>query len=192
MTNELLTKSINNNIVHFKTLGDRQGTNTNRLAAQLNTLRQSVDNNALWLGNIHDRLQESNGLLEQNLNKTIEINFPTIQIDAGNTLLQQILDELCASADEGWIQYVSGNASTTPTTYDFIKDYAPHHAVKGILIRNDGTTAIKVSILSPTTQSEFKLNSLESQPITFNRNVIRKVFITAVTGTPAYRMWYSW
>lgn len=194
-TNQLLAQVINNNIAHFNSLKTWQADNTNKVTARLGDIYQEVNNSALWLthiDNIDARIQAANDLIVQLLNKPVEVIFPTIQIDAGNTLLQQILDELRAGADAGEVRYISASASTTATPYDFVKSYEPHHAVRGILVKNDGTTAINVSISSPDSLTTFTINSLEWKPVAFNRECIEKVFITAASGTPAYRMWYSW
>lgn len=189
-TNELLTKVINNNIVHFNSLMDVQRADTAKITSILNAqrgdsvvLRESVDNNAAWLNNVQDRVQRTNDLLDMLINKKIDV------VVSSDALLQKILDVLLLTLDEGEYENIAGTATTTAKIYDFTK-VSPYHPVKGYIIKNDGSVTISVAINNSS--KFYDVRSKESDIITNNSPTINKIFVRTASGTADFRLRILW
>lgn len=119
------------------------------------------------------------------------------------SLLKAILKELVDAKDEG--QYLRRNGTANTITFDIINtDLLVSHAVKGYIIKNDGVNTLQVAQdLSPDiTDSNIDINTTitrfynlfpsEEFRVMYNRKTIRNLFIRAVGGNSAYRLWLLW
>ena len=122
--------------------------------------------------------------------------IPEKSLSEGENLnaIRKLLEDF---RDQGEYRYYQGNASTTPTDIDFIRDFG--FPVKCIWISNDGAVDLQIGYMSENylldVSRERFFDVMAGDPaleIKNNIKCIRRIIIQTAAGVSAYRLRVFW